>query len=210
VIVLSRDQLAAIMPYANADRWTDPLNEAMARYSINTPERVAAFLAHVAHESDECRCLTENLRYTATGLCRTWPKRFPSLELAAPYANNPEAIANYVYANRLGNGDTASGDGWRFRGRGLIQLTGRTNYTTAGDALGLYLATRPELLEEWFPAALTAAWFWESRGCNALADSQAGDDAEEDFKRITQIINGGTHGLAARRAYWYRAQGVVA
>jgi putative chitinase len=202
VTPLSAEQLAAIMPRVDAEKWADPLNEAMARFLVNTPQRAAQFLAHVAHESDECRRLTENLRYTAARLCQVWPKRFRTLDGAAAYANNPEKLANFVYANRMGNGDEASGDGWRYRGRGLMQITGRANYRECANALGLLLVNRPELLEQPVPAALAAAWFWESRGCNALADSNAGDNDDEDFVRITVLINGGRNGLAHRRAYW--------
>lgn len=206
---LSAEQLVAIMPHAAAARWADPLNEAMARFAVNTPGRASQFLAHVAHESDECRRLTEGLRYTAARLCVVWPKRFPTLDGAAPYVNNPEKLANYVYANRLGNGNEASGDGWTFRGRGLFMATGRANYRAAGEALGIFLERHPELLEQPVPAALSAAWFWDSRGCNALADRQPGDDDDEDFVRITVLINGGKTGLAARRGYWAKARAVL-
>lgn len=206
---LSEAQLAAIMPRANAARWTDPLNEAMARFAIATPDRGAAFLAHVAHESDECTQLTEDLRYSAARLCEVWRKRFPTLDRATPYAHHPEKLANCVYANRMGNGDERSGDGWVYRGRGLFSLTGRANYREAGEALGILLERHPELLEQPIPAALTAGYFWQSRGCNALADCHAGDDEDEDFRRITVLINGGTTGLAARRAYWRKALAVL-
>jgi putative chitinase len=206
---LSEAQLSAVMPRVRTSVWTDPLNEAMERFNVSTPDRVAAFLAQIAHESDECRRLVENLRYSAARLCEVWPKRFPTLHSAEPYANNPEKLANYVYANRLGNGDTASGDGWRFRGRGLVQLTGRSNYRATGHALGLLLEQLPELLEEPVPSSLAAAQFWDSRGCNALADSAPGDNDDADFVRITVLINGGRNGLASRRAYWKRAQEVL-
>lgn len=207
---LSEAQLLAIMPRVDAPRWADPLNEAMARFSVNTAGRVAQFLAHVAVESSECRRLSENLRYTAARLCEVWPKRFPTLDGAAPYAGNPEKLANFVYANRMGNGAETSGDGWRFRGRGLFSLTGRSTYRAAGEALGLVLERHPELLEQPVPAALTAAWFWDARGCNELADSVPGDDDDADFVRITVLINGGKTSLASRRAYWAKARAVLA
>jgi putative chitinase len=205
VTPLSEAQLLAIMPRVNAPAWADPLNEAMARFHVSSRARAAAFLAQIAHESDECRRLVENLRYTAAGICRTWPKRFPTLDSATPYANNPEKLANRVYADRMGNGDERSGDGWRFRGRGLVMNTGKANYRAAGEALGIFLELHPELLEQPVPAALAAAQFWESRGCNELADSLPGDNDDIDFVRITVLINGATTGLASRRAYWAKA-----
>lgn len=196
------------MPRVDAAQWADPLNLAMARFAIVTPERVAAFLAQIAHESGECRRLVENLNYSAAGLTKTWPHRFPPA-MAAQYAKQPERIANRAYANRLGNGDEASGDGWTFRGRGVLQTTGRSNYRATGVALQMNLEAHPEQLERPLPAALSAAQFWASRGCNALADSVLGDDDDEDFVRITKIINGGTNGLKERRMYWARARAVL-
>ena len=126
--VISAAQLTAFLPALKGpDAWAGPLNAAMERFEINTPPRVAAFLAQVAHESGELARLVENLNYTAARLVAVWPTKFPTVEAAQPYERNPERLANRVYAKRLGNGDTASGDGWRFRGRGLIQLTGRNH-----------------------------------------------------------------------------------
>jgi putative chitinase len=209
--LLLETTLVAIMPRVpNVAVWTAALNEAMTRFHITSRERIAAFLAQVAHESNECRSLVENLSYSAPRLTAVWPRRFPTIESAKPFAHNPERLANYVYANRLGNGDVASGDGWRFRGRGILQITGRTNYREAGAALGLDLEQFPEQLEQPLPAALAAAHFWSSRGCNALADARPGDDDDADFLRITQLINGGRHGLAERRAYWARGRQAIA
>ena len=192
-----------------AAAWTAALNEAMARFEINTPARIAAFLAQTAHESGEFRRLVENLNYSAAGLCKTWPNRFASLDVAKPYERNPEVLANYVYAKRLGNGDVGSGDGWRFRGRGLIQLTGRGNYRSCGLAVTLPLETQPERLETPEAAALAAAQFWQSRGLNHLADDSNDDNDDEDFVTITKIINGGTAGLTSRRTYWTRAKAAL-
>src|SRR6185436_4674356 len=184
-------QLTSFLPtLARVEVWTPALNAAMERFEITTPYRAAAFLAQVAHESAEFSRLTENLSYTAARLCAVWPGRFPTLQAAQPYERNPELLANYVYARRLGNGDAASGDGWRFRGRGLIQLTGRGNYRSCG-------------------AALAAAQFWQSRGLNHLADDQNDDNDDEDFVKITKIINGGTAGLKSRQQYWARARMVL-
>ena len=208
--VITEVQLTAFLPaLQNAPTWTAALNAAMDRFEINTPARIAAFLAQTAHESGEFRRLVENLNYSAAGLCKTWPNRFANLDFAKPYDRNPELIANYVYAKRLGNGDTASGDGWRFRGRGLIQLTGRGNYRSCGLAVTLPLETEPQRLETPEAAALAAAQFWQSRGLNHLADDQSDDNDDEDFVAITKIINGGTAGLSARRTYWARAKAAL-
>lgn len=169
------------------------LAEAMPAARIETLPRIAAFLAQVGHESGGLVRLVENLNYSAPGLAATWPGRFADTELATRLARNPEAIANHVYASRMGNGDSASGDGWRYRGRGLIQVTGRANYAEAGKALMLPLIDEPQLLEQPGPAARSACWFWRTRGCNELADA-------DQFMQITRKINGGTHGHTERVA----------
>jgi putative chitinase len=208
--LLTTAQLTAFLPgLADVDGWTAALNVAMDRFQINTPQRGAAFLAQVAHESAEFKRLVENLNYSAARLCAVWPGRFPSPDIAKPYANNPEALANYVYAKRLGNGDVATGDGWLFRGRGLIQLTGRGNYHSCGLAVALPLDTEPQRLESAAAAALAAAQFWQSRGLNHLADDDNDDNDNADFVRTTKIINGGTAGLASRLAYWARAKAAL-
>jgi putative chitinase len=198
--------LGQVMPKCpNASAWVPPLNAAMDRFEIADDRRAAAFLAQIAQESGELCRLVENLNYSAGRLMQVWPKRFPTLKSARPYERNPEKLANYVYASRLGNGDQASGDGWRFRGRGLIQTTGRANYRSAGSALSLNLESQPELLEALDAAALSAAWFWKSHGLNELADSGGAGD-EEDFETISIRINGGRAGLDARKAYWKKAK----
>ena len=209
--VISQAQLTVFLPtLAGAGAWTAALNAAMDRFEITTPQRAAAFLAQVAHESGEFKQLVENLNYSAAGLMRTWPTRFPTVEAAQPFDRKPELIANRVYANRLGNGDEASGDGWRFKGRGLIQLTGRGNYRSCGAAVALPLEATPELLESPDAAALSAAQFWQSRGLNHLADDTSADSDNEDFETITRIINNGLTGLASRQAYWARAKAALA
>jgi putative chitinase len=175
---------------------------ACERAIATSPARLAAFLAQIAHESAELARTVENLNYSAAGLRKTWPSRFPTLALAEVYARKPMAIANKVYADRLGNGPEASGDGWRFRGRGLIQLTGRSNYRAAALALGLPLEGEPELLEQPGPASRSAAWYWQDRGLNELADAGIG----EAFANITRRINGGLTGHAERVRYWARAK----
>ncbi|WP_205894903.1 glycoside hydrolase family 19 protein [Metapseudomonas otitidis] len=175
---------------------------AISHFSLTTPARQSAFLAQAAHESYGFTRLTENLNYSATGLAATWPGRFRGADgqpnaLARALHRRPEAIANVVYANRMGNGPEASGDGWRYRGRGLLQITGRAQYQRCGAALGLPLVEQPDLLAQPEPAVLSAAWFWQVNGLNELADAG-------DFEAITRRINGGLNGLAERRALWVK------
>jgi putative chitinase len=173
----------------------------MVHFKIDSRLRVAAFLAQVGHESDQLRTLVENLNYSAEGLIRTWPKRF-NLTTATAVARKPEQIANIVYASRLGNGPVVTGDGWRYRGRGLIQVTGWVNYQACGSALSLDLLTKPELLEQPVYAALSAAWFWSSNGLSELADAGR-------FEAITCKVNGGLNGQADRLAIYNRALDVL-
>ena len=207
---LTPRQITAIMPACpDAEAWTPALNSAMQRFEIATAERMAAFLAQLAHESGQMKRLAENLNYSAQRLMQVWPARFPTLGKALQYERNPQKLANYVYAKRLGNGDEASGDGWNYRGRGLVQLTGRGNYRAAALGIGMPLEEQPELLEQPAAAALSAAWFWKSHGLNELADDQNNDDDTEDFKTITKRINGGTIGMKERMALWEKAKGVL-
>src|SRR6266481_4067159 len=136
--------ISAVMPKCpDVAAWVAPLNSALSRFDITDRRRAAAFLAQVAHESSELTHLIENLSYSAARLIQVWPRRFPTLKKARTYERNPEKLANYVYASRLGNGDEASGDGWRYRGRGLIQLTGRSNYASCSTATGIDLLQSP-------------------------------------------------------------------
>jgi putative chitinase len=200
---LTRQQLLQILPNAGpvAGVFVSALNDAMARFKIQGPLRVAAFLAQVGHESGQLRTLAENLNYSAEGLIRTWPKRF-NLVTAAAVARKPEQIANIVYASRMGNGPAVTGDGWRYRGRGLIQVTGWVNYQACGSALNLDLLNHPELLEKPAYAALSAAWFWSSNGLNELADAG-------QFEAITRRINGGLNGQPERLKLWEKASAVL-
>jgi putative chitinase len=199
-------QFAAVMPdLLRPESWLRPISEAMACFQINTPARMAAFLAQVAHESNQCRNTEELLSYPAATLIHTWPRKFPTLEIATKYERDPEATTNCVYANRLGNGDEASGDGYRFRGRGLIPVTGRSNYAVACDIFGVDFLLDPDAMSEPAHAALSAAWFWQTRGLNQLADERQDDD-EEDFRRITQIINGGLTAIGERKQFWLFAR----
>jgi putative chitinase len=160
-------QLATAMPTLRAPRvWMSVLSEAVERFKIDSPACIATFLAQIAHESNECRNLEEDLRYTAEALLQMWPQYFPTLAAAQPYERNPEKLANYVYANRMGNGPPESCDGYRYRGRGLIRIVGRANYASAGAALGIDLERQPESLLEPRNAALSAAWVWQKFGMN--------------------------------------------
>ncbi len=207
---LTKDQLKAVMPLCDAGKWAGPLNNAMDQFEINTPDRTAAFLAQLAHESAETTRLTEGLSYSrADRLCAVWPKRFPTPDSAEPYVKNPEKLANFVYANRGGNGDASSGDGYRYRGRGLFQLTFKDNYRLAGDALDIPLVDNPDLVATPEVAALTAAHYWQRLGLNALADHQPGDDDVKDFEQISIRINGGRVGLPERKRYWAQAQAAL-
>src|SRR5690606_7357070 len=182
-------------------KWYKPLTVAMHRFGINTPLRQAHFLAQIGHESGGFARLVENLNYGSLALLKTWPTRFVEAT-AAQMARKPEIIANHVYGGRLGN--TEPGDGWRYRGRGLVQLTGRANYEEAGRAIGLPLVDKPELLEQPEAAALSAAWYWSSRNLGRLADL-------DDLVGVTRKINGGTHGLDDRRKRLLRAKtGLIA
>ncbi|MCA3245567.1 MAG: glycoside hydrolase family 19 protein [Azospirillum sp.] len=176
-------------------RWLGPLAAAARRFEIVRRERVAHFLAQLGHESGGLTRLEENLRYATAGrLCAVWPSRFATEADARPFVGNPEALANLVYSNRNGNGPIASGDGWRYRGRGPIQLTGRANYRAAARALDIPLESEPERALDPWVGSLIAGWFWWENSLNRLADG--GPDALKD---ITRRINGGLHGLDDRR-----------
>jgi putative chitinase len=165
-----------------------------AKFQINTPLRLAHFLAQCGHESGGFRVTQENLNYSAKGLAGIFKKYFPTEAAAAPYARNPQKIANKVYANRMANGSEASGDGYKFRGRGYIQLTGRDNYTQFGKAIGEDIASNPDVVASKY-SLLSAAWFWSKNGLNKLADIGATDST---VTSITKRVNGGTIGLADR------------
>lgn len=177
--------IAAGVHPTQAKAFSDPLKAAMAIFDISTDERVAAFLAQCMVESQAFTRLEENLFYTTPSRINAVFGAVRSDEEAALYVRNPQRLANKVYANRNGNGDEASGDGWIFRGRGLFQLTGRANYKAASEGVGMgavYLH-KPSLVAEPSDACLTAAWYWQSRGCNQLIDGG-------DFDKTTRLING--------------------
>lgn len=209
--LITADQLRAAFPRCKKpEEWAAAIMPALQKYGISSKERIASFLGQVAHESSQFNILEENLFYSATMLTKVWPKRFPTLELAQQYAKNPRKIANYVYANRMGNGPERSGDGYNFRGRGLIQLTGRSNYASASAALDVDFLKNPDRLTEPPLAAMTAAWFWATRGLNELADDTTTDDDLEDFAKITKTINGGTAGLHERFKLYKSAEVALA
>lgn len=200
--------LRAVAPTCKAPgEWAPPLSAAMHRFGItNDLNFAAAFIAQLMVESAELNRVAEDLNYSAERLFAVWPKRFVSVAFARRYAHQPRELANYVYADRLGNGPPTSDDGWRYRGRGPIQNTGRANYARLQTALGLPLVNHPELLEQKAPGALAAAWFWWEHRLSFLAADLPDDDQNEDFLTITRRVNGGEHGLAARHAYWRKAQ----
>jgi putative chitinase len=203
---LTKDQLKQLLPKnPYIDQWYNALSQLLPDYEINTPQRIAAFLAQCAHESGEFTALKENLNYRAVTLRKIFPKYFPTDEIANQYANLPnkqEAIANKVYANRMGNGDEASGDGFRYCGRGLIQLTGKDNYSWFAASIGISPDEASEYLQTFEGAAQSACWFWEQNNLNAFADAG-------DILGMTKRINGGTIGLDDRIKHYQHALHVL-
>ena len=193
-------------------KWIDAIVKTCEEFEINTPERISAFLAQTSHESAGYTMLKENLNYRATTLAGCWPQRFAVLgpdkkpikdkagkniptKVAESIAGKPELIANLCYSNRMGNGPAESGEGFKFIGRGLKQLTGKFNYEKCGQALGVDLVGNPDLLLEPMYAARSAGWFWKSNNLSAFADAG-------DIKGMTKVINGGYIGLEARQALY--------
>lgn len=195
-----------------AATYAGPIDDACRLFEINTPRRVAAFIAQVAHESDGFTATEERLNYSADGLARTWPARYAEggnkgnkpNALALQLHRNPQAIANHTYANRMGNGSPESGDGWKYRGRGLIQLTGRANYEAIGEVVKAHdpdapdFVANPDAVKEPRWSAMAAAAFWSERDLNTLADAQR-------FRDITRRINGGENGMDHRLKLYRRA-----
>jgi putative chitinase len=169
----------------------DAFNSTFDRWGVATPRQQAAFIGQCGHESGNFRILEENLNYAADRLMKIWPKRFPTLDAAQPYHRNPRKIANKVYANRMGNRDEASDDGWRFRGSGWIQLTGHDNFFHFSKAMGEDFVMKPDLVRTPLYAAHSAGWFWATHNCNAMADIA-------NWELLTKRINGGIIGLQDR------------
>ena len=182
--------------------WVDALNETFTRFNLTSNNQKAMFIGQCSHECGNFRLLEENLNYKAATLMKLWPKRFPSLEFANQFAGNAKRIANSVYANRMGNRDEASGDGYRFRGRGALQCTGHSTYFHAGKALGVDFVMQPDLIATPKYAALTAGWFWETHKLNPPSDAL-------DYIKVTKIINGGTIGLDDRIKHVQQALAVL-
>jgi putative chitinase len=187
-------------PYA--EQWYEALCQILPDYEIDTPQRLAAFLAQTAHESGGYRAIKENLNYRAATLRKVFPKYFPTDELAAQYAGKPEMIANKVYGSRMGNGDESSGDGYRYCGRGLIQLTGKDNYTRYAQSLEISVEEASEHLTTFEGCVQSAAWFWENNNLNQWAD-------KGDILTLTKRINGGTIGLEDRIKHYNHAVHVL-
>jgi putative chitinase len=186
----------------NTSEWYQALVNNLPLYDINTPERVAAFIAQCAHESGGFRRLKENLNYKWESLRRVFPKYFPTDDVAQEYAHKPEQIANRIYGSRMGNGDESSGDGFRYCGRGLIQLTGKNNYTKFAESIGMAVEEVPTLLETYDGAVKSACWFWSSNNLNQWADAG-------DILTMTKRINGGTIGLEDRIKHYNHAMEVL-
>lgn len=204
--ILTREQLAELLPgNPYLDYWYNALEQLLPDYDINTPQRVAAFVAQCAHESGNFRVIKENLNYKATSLRKIFPKYFPDDAIAAHYASLPnkqEAIANRVYGGRMGNGPEETGDGYRYCGRGLIQLTGKQNYTDFAMSIETPVEEIPEYLATFEGAAQSACWFWEKNNLNKWADTG-------DIKELTRRINGGYIGLEDRIKHYNHALHVL-
>ena len=181
-------------------KWLAPLEATFAKYDISTSIRQAAFIGQCAHESGNFKILQENLNYSAEGLMKTWPSRFPNKEVADQYARQPAKIAGKVYNGRLGN--TSEEEAAKYLGRGLIQLTGKENYANCGSGIGVDLLSNPDLLTDPQYATLSAGWFWNKKGLNSLADTQ-------DIETMTRRINGGLIGLDDRKAKIAKALSVL-
>lgn len=197
---MTKDELKSCMGCSDgiAEKWSEPLTIAMDCFEINTPARQAMFIAQIGHESGNLTIGVENMNYSAKRLMEVFPKYFTD-ESALKYEHKPEMIADRVYGNRMGNGDELSGDGFKYRGHGPIQLTGRDSYTDCGLALSLPLLDHPELLSDPKYGAMSAGWEWDRGNLNKWAD-------EGNFEKVTRIINGGLNGYADRLDRWAKAK----
>ena len=201
-MTFTADMFSRLYPSVkNPAEWSGALNKWMAQYGIDTLPRVVAFMAQCGHESQGFAALSENLNYSADALLKTWPSHFTA-EQAGQYARQPEKIANRAYANRMGNGDEASGDGWRHRGAGLIQLTGKANQAALAHHVGMDIEQVGDYLRTIDGAVRSACWFWHGSGCNAFAD-------RGDVQGCTRAINGGLNGLDDRKQRYAKVEGVL-
>lgn len=204
-MLVTREQLAKFFdhtPAATIDAFLEPLNKTLEHFEINTTQRIAMFMAQIGHESGGFKFLEENLNYRADRLVAVFPRYFKDVD-PNQYGRNPEKIANRVYANRMGNGPESSGDGYRYRGRGLIQLTGHDNYARFAHDMGMSVEEAVEYLTTPEGAAMSAGWFWHKNNLNATAD-------RGDILNNTKRINGGTIGLADRQAHYEEALHIFA
>jgi putative chitinase len=201
--MITKKQLLHLLPdNKNPDQLVMAFNILFPKYEINTRNRIAGFLAQCGHESLDFTILKENLNYSAEGLRRVFPKYFPTLESAQPYNRKPEKIANRVYGNRLGNGPEESGDGYKFRGRGAIQLTGRNNYQAFATTIGKNIDETIAYCETLQGAIESACWYWERHALNDACD-------DDDILHMTKLINGGRIGLGDRKSRYERAKGLL-
>jgi putative chitinase len=203
--LISAVQLQQIMPLCPANDlqiFSQSLSGAMVDGNIDTLHRIACFVGQLALESDQLRAWVENLNYSASGLMSTWPSLFPNIAIANQYAHQPVQIANRAYGNRMGNGTEQSGDGFKYRGRSPMQLTGKANYMRAGQALGIDLVNNPDLAATPDVGFKIAVWFWNSHNLSVYADQM-------DVQNITRIINGGLIGLTEREAFTQKALSVL-
>lgn len=194
--MITKSQFIKLFPSAkDPDEWVKALEELLPQYEVNTKNRIAAFLSNVHHESAGLTALSENLNYSSAGLQKTFKKYFPTVELADAYARQPQKIASRVYANRMGNSDEASQEGWKYRGRGILQITGKDNYTKFAEAMvtePIYVLENPHIVSDYpFFSALTGFYFWNKNKLNEIADSG-------DMVLLTKRINGGKLGLEER------------
>lgn len=202
-MIFTKEQLQRIIGNNEyLDDWYHALVKILPEYEINTTNRIAAFIAQCAHESGKFTAITENLNYRASSLKKVFPKYFSTDALADAYAGHPEKIANKVYANRMGNGPEESGDGWKYRGAGLIQITGKTNHQLFANSLDMQLDKIPEYLRTFEGAVQSACFFWETNKLNQYADSG-------DIVTLSKRINGGTNGLSDRQKYYALATNVL-
>ena len=200
---LTKEQLKQLLPKnPYIDQWHHALSQLLPDYEINTPQRIAAFIAQCAHESGNFIFLSENLNYKAESLTKIFSKYFKDIGTAKQYEKQPAKIATKIYADRMGNGNEASGDGFKYRGRGLIQLTGKTNYTWFAASLEITPEEAAEYMGTFEGAAQSACWFWETNKLNQWAD-------KGDIEKMTKIINGGTIGLEDRKKHYAHALHVL-